>query len=63
MDDSPVLDIRVLADGSTSVVESLRGMAFYTVHLRLIARGPHVTLLDADMDTEWDHDIVLESLP
>ena len=61
LEDAQALDVRVLSDGSTAI-EGPGGSVFYNVQVRLIARRPRVILLDAGLDTEWDHDLVLESL-
>ncbi len=61
LEDARAIDIRVLSDGSTAF-EGPAGTVFYNVHLRLTARRPHVILLDADLDTDWDHGLVLETL-
>ena len=61
LDDARALEIRVVSDGSTAV-EGPAGSVFYTVRLRLTARRPRVILLDVELETDWDQDIVLESL-
>ena len=61
VDQNNGLEIVIYTDGSTQVSEGRYGGVIYAVSMRLVARQAEVTLLDCQLETDWDTDIVLES--
>lgn len=61
LEHSRALDITVICDGSSTAIEGVKSGAHYAVRVRLVANQPGVILVDSQLKTEWDNDIVLES--
>src|SRR6202790_549957 len=61
LDDAPALDISVIGGLETLIFNLPSGLAGYAITVRLVARKSGLILMEPEISTGHDHQIVLES--